>query len=65
MPVVKKLMKSLRDRYGVKTGERVYYAMEAEAKGPFAHGNKHHAKHVKVAERLGQKPIKRKKTPSR
>lgn len=74
MPVVKSLMSSLRKKYGVKKGERVYYAMEAEGKGPFASGNKHHAKHVAVANKAGTKPIKRsrknqkqakKKTPSR
>ncbi|RKX65235.1 MAG: hypothetical protein DRP42_05065 [Tenericutes bacterium] len=74
MPVVKALMGSLRKKYGVKTGERVYYAMEAEGKGPFAKGNKHHDLHVAYATKLGQKPIERKrkkqkqakrKTPSR
>jgi hypothetical protein len=64
MPVVKSLMTSLRTRYGAKKGERIYYGMEAEGKGPFAKGNKHHDLHVAYAAKLGVKPIERtKKTP--
>ena len=65
MPVVKALMSSLREKYGVKKGERIYYAMEAEGKGPFAKGNKHHDKHVAVANAAGVKPIERKKKTPR
>lgn len=45
MPVVAELMSKLKARYGEKEGERVYYAMEASGKGPFAPGAKHHALH--------------------
>ncbi len=62
MPVVKSLMASLRSRYGAKKADRVYYAMEAEGKGPFAKGNKYHDLHVAYAEKLGQRPIERKAT---
>jgi len=64
MPVIKSLMKSLRNRYGATKAEAVYRGMEAEAKGPFAKGNKHHDLHVAYANKLGHKPIERKgKTP--
>lgn len=66
MPVVESLMASLTDKYGKVKGERVYYAMEASGKGPFAKGNKHHDKHVKFAKDRGLEPIERKKkTPRR
>lgn len=63
MPVVKSLMSALRGRYGAKKGERVYYAMEAEGKGPFAKGNKHHDLHVAYAQKLGAAPIERSRKP--
>lgn len=53
MPVVEKLMKSLVDRYGEAEGKRVYYAMEAEGKGPFGPGGKYHQLHRDFAERNG------------
>jgi hypothetical protein len=60
MPIVEKLMSALRKRYGPKEGERVYYAMEAEAKGPFAPGNKYHELHEQWAARMGVQPASRK-----
>ena len=57
MPIVKSLMTSLRGRYGAKKGERIYYAMEAEASGPFAPGAKHHDKHKMWAAKNGVEPI--------
>ncbi len=61
MPVIKSLMTSLRSRYGARKADRVYHAMEAEGSGPFAKGNKYHDLHVAYAEKLGVKPIERKK----
>lgn len=61
MPVIKSLMASLRKRYGATKAEKIYYGMEAEGKGPFAKGNKYHDLHVAYAEKLGLKPIERKK----
>ena len=64
MPIVKALMDSLRTRYGAKKAERIYHAMEAEGKGPFAKGNKYHSHHVEIARAAGVKPIERtRKTP--
>lgn len=57
MPIVRSLMTSLKGRYGNKKGERIYYAMEAEASGPFAPGAKHHDKHKAWAARTGVMPI--------
>jgi hypothetical protein len=66
MPVVQGLMSALQERYGAERGKRVYYAMEASGKGPFAKGNKHHDKHVAFAAKHGVTPIERKKkTPRR
>ncbi len=45
MPIVQHLMDALQSRYGKDRGERVYYAMEAEGKGPFGKGGKYHALH--------------------
>jgi hypothetical protein len=61
MPIVEKLMDSLVARYGKDKGETVYYAMEAEASGPFGKGNKHHAEHLAWAEKHGVRPITSKK----
>lgn len=63
MPVVKKLMDNLTAQYGKGKGERIYYAMEAEGKGPFAPGAKHHDLHLAFAEKHGVPPIKGKKAP--
>lgn len=56
MPVVKSLMDSLVERYGPDGGERVYYAMEAEGKGPFAPGGKHRDLHEAWAKKQGVAP---------
>lgn len=64
MPVVKSLMDSLVERYGKEKGERVYYAMEAEGKGPFGPGGKHHDKHKAWAAKNGVTPASKKKTPA-
>lgn len=45
MPIVQALMDKLKAQYGDKEGERVYYAMEASGKGPFAAGAKHRDLH--------------------
>lgn len=66
MPVVAALMDKLTGRYGKDRGEKVYYAMEASARGPFAKGAKHYADHVAFAERNGVAPIvKAKRAPAR
>lgn len=69
MPVVKSLMDSLVDRYGPVKGKQVYYAMEAEGKGPFAPGGKYRHLHEKFASKNGIVPSHatkaKKKPPSR
>jgi hypothetical protein len=45
MPIVESLMRELQAKYGAEKGKRIYYAMEAEGKGPFARGAKHRDKH--------------------
>lgn len=66
MPVVKALMDKLVEQYGKEKGERVYYAMEASARGPFAKGAKHHADHVAFAEKHGIRPVEgKKKAPAK
>lgn len=57
MPIVKSLMKSLKDRYGDARGEQIYYAMEASGKGPFAPGAKYAHLHEEWAAKHGVKPI--------
>lgn len=49
----------LLNRYGAVEGARIYAAMQAEAKGPFAPGKKHHAAHVAWARDAGVEPIGR------
>jgi hypothetical protein len=61
MPVVQALMDKLVAQYGKDKGERVYYAMEASARGPFAKGAKHHADHEAFAAKAGVAPIAGKK----
>ena len=64
MPVVQSLMSSLVERYGKQRGERIYYAMEAEGKGPFAKGGKYRKLHEDYTKRIGQRPLAgRKKAP--
>jgi hypothetical protein len=53
MPIVEKLMNNLVQRYGKKRGESIYYAMEAEGKGPFAEGGKHRKQHEDFVARNG------------
>lgn len=53
MPIVQALMDSLVARYGKAKGENVYYAMEAEGKGPFATGAKHHDLHLAFVKKHG------------
>lgn len=68
MPVVQKLMDSLKARYGEQQGERVYYAMEAEGKGPFGAKGKYHALHQGFASKHNLKAIEspgKKKAPHR
>lgn len=56
MPIVTKLMDSLQARYGPSNGERVYYAMEAEGRGPFAPGGKYRNLHEAFAKKHGVAP---------
>lgn len=66
MPVVKSLMDSLKARYGDEA-ERVYYAMEAEGKGPFAPGAKYRGLHEDWAKKNGVRPsaaLRTKKKPA-
>lgn len=63
MPVVQSLMDNLQRRYGEKEGERIYYAMEAEGKGPFAEGGKYRHLHEQQAARAGVTPSQGKKKP--
>lgn len=53
MPIVRSLMDKLVKEYGKERGERVYYAMEASGKGPFAKGAKHHDLHESFAAKHG------------
>lgn len=57
MPIVEKLMNNLTARYGPEKGRNVYYAMEAEGKGPFAPGAKHRALHEDFAARNKVTPV--------
>lgn len=57
MPIIETLMNALTARYGRAEGERVYYAMEGEAKGPFGPNGKYHDLHVEWAMRNGVLPI--------
>jgi hypothetical protein len=40
MPINKKMMASMKKQYGKKTGERVYYAVEAKQKATAKKGKK-------------------------
>ena len=51
MPIVQALMDKLVAQYGPAEGKHVYYAMEAEGKGPFAPGAKHRDKHEAFVEK--------------
>lgn len=57
MPVIQSLMDKLVKQYGAERGKRVYYAMEAEGKGPFAAGNKGARLHEDFARKHGVEPI--------
>lgn len=57
MPIVETLMTSLVKRYGPDEGKRVYYAMEAEGKGPFSKNGKYRALHEAFAAKHGVAPI--------
>jgi len=63
VPIVTSLMSSLVKQYGEKRGHDVYYAMEAEGKGPFAKGGKYHHLHRTFAEKHDVAPIEGKKKP--
>jgi hypothetical protein len=41
MPVNRKMMKSMKDQYGDKKGEEVYYAMEMKNKKGYSKGGYH------------------------
>jgi hypothetical protein len=64
VPIVESLMKSLVERYGKRRGEDIYYAMEAEGKGPFAPGAKHRDMHEAFAAKHGLEPQGKKKPRS-
>ena len=57
MPIVQSLMDNLVRQYGKERGRSVYFAMEAEGKGPFAKGGKYHALHESFAKRNGVTPL--------
>ena len=57
MPIIESLMAKLVEQYGKERGRQVYYAMEAEGKGPFGVGGKHHDLHKQFAERNNVEPI--------
>lgn len=63
MPIVQTVMDALTKRYGADEGQRVYYAMEAEGKGPFGPNGKYHDLHVAFAQKHGVAPLKGKKKP--
>ncbi len=66
MPIIESLMADLVGRYGKKRGEDVYYAMEAEGKGPFGPKGKYRQLHESFARRHGVAPApKAKKKPRR
>jgi hypothetical protein len=70
VPIVESLMEKLTQQYGPEKGKRVYYAMEAEGKGPFAPGAKHRDKHEAFVERHNLpggvgKPVKARVAPKR
>lgn len=68
MPIAMTLMGALQERYGPDEGKRVYYAMEAEGRGPFAPGGKYRHLHEAFAKRNDVAPshaLKGKKKPRR
>lgn len=70
MPIVEALMDKLVKQYGPEQGKRVYYAMEAEGKGPFAPGAKHRDKHEAFVKKHNLpggvgKPVKARAAPKR
>lgn len=64
MPIVESLMRELVAKYGKEKGERVYYAMEASGKGPFAKGAKYGKLHEDFAAKHGVRPLEGKKKPA-
>lgn len=67
MPIVQTLMDSLTKRYGAEKAKNVYYAMEAEGKGPFSAGGKYRKLHEDWAAKNGVPPsgaVKSKKKPA-
>ena len=67
MPVAQSLMDSLQRQHGEAEGKRIYYAMEAEGKGPFAPGGKYRQLHEDWAKRNEVRPsaaVKTKKKPA-
>jgi hypothetical protein len=70
MPIVQALMDKLVAQYGPAQAKHVYYAMEAEGKGPFAPGAKHRDLHEAFVEKhhlpggVG-KPVKARVAPKR
>lgn len=61
MPIIEALMNKLTAKYGQTEGEHVYYALEAEGKGPFGPNGKYRQLHLDFAERNGVTPL----TPAR
>ena len=57
MPINEKLMSKLQAQYGEREGKSVYFAMEAEGKGPFGAGKSMHGQHLDFAKRHGVDPI--------
>lgn len=67
MPIVQSLMDNLQKRYGEAEGRNVYYAMEAQGKGPFAPGGKYRHLHEAWAKKNKVRPssaIRTKKKPA-
>jgi len=64
MPVVKALMDNLVKQHGEAEGKRIYYAMEAEGKGPFGPKGKHRDLHEAFASKHGVSPTEGKKKPA-
>jgi hypothetical protein len=62
MPIIGALMDKLVAQYGKERGERVYHAMMAEGKGPFAEGGKHRELHEAFVKKHGlpaaSKPVR-------
>lgn len=56
MPIVASLMDNLLKQHDPKTAERIYYAMEAEGKGPFAPGGKYRHLHEAFAAKHNLRP---------